>query len=161
MFDVVEPAMDAIGAATHDGQTGQLVAWTNWSYANALMIVGRSDEAMARAKDGFARLDPSWSDVEKLRNNYAAILNDRLCGLINNKDYAQALQVYAAYHDACRANPVCASNIEVVYGNQSIDAQNAGDWQAARTALQRCTAEFPDASTCRDALADLEGRHRF
>jgi hypothetical protein len=161
MFDVVEPAMDAIGAATHDGQTGQLVAWTNWSYANALMIVGRPDEAMARAKDGFARLDPSWSDVEKLRNNYAAILNDRLCGLIDKKDYAQALQVYAAYRDPCRANQVCASNIAVVYGNQSIDAQNAGDWQSARAALQQCTAEFPDAASCRDALADLESRHRF
>ncbi|HTA19326.1 MAG TPA: hypothetical protein VK989_08535, partial [Polyangia bacterium] len=141
--------------------TGQLVAWTNWSYANALMIVGRPDEAMARAKDGFARLDPSWSDVEKLRNNYAAILNDRLCGLIDKKDYAQALQVYAAYRDPCRANQVCASNIAVVYGNQSIDAQNAGDWQSARAALQQCTAEFPDAASCRDALADLESRHRF
>jgi hypothetical protein len=161
MFDVVAPAMDAIGAATHDGQTSQLVAWTNWSYANALMIVGRPDEAMARTKDGFARLDASWSDAAKLRNNYSVILNDRLCGLIDKKDYGQALQVYAAYRDVCRADHVCASNIAVVYGNQSIDAQNAGDWQSARTALQQCAAELPDAATCRDALADLESRHRF
>jgi Tfp pilus assembly protein PilF len=161
MFDVVEPAMDALGAATRDAQTSQLVSWTSWSYAHALMIVGRTDEAMTRTKDGFARLDASWPDAERLRNNYGAILNDRLCGLINQKDYGKAIEVYAAYRDACRADRVCAGNVAVAYGNSSIDAQNAGDWQSARRALQQCVGELPDNAPCRDALADLESRHRF
>ena len=161
MFDVVEPAMDAIGAKTHDAQTGQLVSWTTWSYANALMIVGRTDEAMARTKDGFARLDTTWPDAQKLRNDYAVVLNDRLCGLINDKDYPKAIEVYGAYREACRADHVCASNVAVAYGNWSNDAQNAGDWQAARQRLQQCVAELPDNAACRDALADLESRHRF
>ena len=161
MFDVVEPAMDALGAATHDAQTGQLVSWTTWSYAHALAIVGRADEAMARTKDGYARLDPTWPDAEKLRNNYASVLNDRLCGLIAKKDYAKAVELYGAYRDVCRADRVCASNVAIVYGNWSADAQNAGDWQSARQALQHSAAELPYDSSSRDALADLESRHRF
>ena len=37
--------------------------------------------------------------------------------------------------------------------NQSIDAQNAGDWQSARPSLQQCVAELPDD-------AALQGRPR-
>ncbi|HSZ83109.1 MAG TPA: hypothetical protein VLA14_12545 [Polyangia bacterium] len=32
---------------------------------------------------------------------------------------------------------------------------------SARTALRRCPGELPDAASRRDALADLERRHRF
>ncbi len=161
LFDVVSPAVDALAVSTHDAMTGQLTSWETWSYAHALAIVGRTDEAMARMRDGYARLDPTWPDAEKLRNNYVAVLNDRLCGLIDVKDYGKALEVYAAYRDPCRADKVCTNNIAVIYGNQSIDAQNAGDWQTAREALQKCIAEGPDSGRCRDALADLESRHRF
>jgi hypothetical protein len=161
LFDVVSPAVDALAGSTHDAKTGELVSWETWSYAHALAIVGRTDDAMARMRDGYARLDPTWPDAEKLRNNYLAVLNDRLCGLINTKDYGKALELYAANREPCRADKVCTDNIAVVYGNQSIDAQNAGDWQTARVALQKCVAEVPDGARCRDALADLESRHRF
>ncbi|MDB4979904.1 MAG: tetratricopeptide repeat domain protein [Myxococcales bacterium] len=161
LFDVVSPAVDALAASTHDAKTGELASWETWSYAHALAIVGRTDEAMARMGDGYARLDPTWPDAEKLRNNYVAVLNDRLCGLIEAKDYAKALEVYAAHREPCRADKVCTDNIAVIYGNQSIDSQNAGDWQTARDALQKCVAEVPDGGRCRDALADLESRHRF
>jgi tetratricopeptide (TPR) repeat protein len=161
LFDAVSPAVDALATSTHDAKTAQLASWTTWSYAHALAIVGRTDEAMARMRDGYARLDPTWPDAEKLRNNYVAVLNDRLCGLIDAKDYGKALEVYAAYREPCRADKVCTENIAVVYGNRSIDAQNAGDWQSAREALQKCVSEIPDSGRCRDALADLESRHRF
>jgi hypothetical protein len=161
LFDAVSPAVDALAAGTHDAKTGELASWSTWSYAHALAIVGRTDEAMARTRDGWARLDPTWPDAEKLRNNYVAVLNDRLCGLIDRKDYGKALEVYAAYREPCRSDKVCTDNIAVVYGNQSIDAQNTGDWQSARAALQRCVADLPDNARCRDALADLESRHRF
>jgi hypothetical protein len=161
LFDVVETSMDAIGASTHDSQTGQLASWTNWNYAHALMIVGRTDEAMARMQEGFAHLDPTWPDATKLRDNYGSVLNDRLCGLIDKKDYSKAVEVYVTYRDACRADRVCAGNVAVAYGNWSIDAQNAGDWQSARQTLQQCVTELPESAACRDALTDLESRHRF
>ena len=164
LFDVVSPGttgLDALAARTRDPQTAQMASWASWNYAHALMIVGRTDEAMARTKDGYARLDPTWPDAGKLRDDYANVLNDRLCALIDKKDYTKAIEVYTAYRDVCRADKVCASNVAVAYGNQSIDAQNAGDWPSARQALQQCMAELPADASCRDALADLESRHRF
>ena len=161
LFDVVSPVVDELAARTHDADTAQLASWAGWNYANALLIVGRTDEAMTRAKIGYAHLDPRWPDAEKLRNNYATVVNDRLCTLIEDKDYRKAVEIYVTNRDACRADKVCVGNIAIAYGNQSIDAQNAGDWQSARAALQGCVAELPDDARCKDALADLESRHRF
>jgi hypothetical protein len=161
LYDVVAPAVDAVAARTHDAETAQLAAWAGWYYARALLITARTDEALARTKAGWARLDPTWADAAKLRNNYMNVLNDRLCVLIEAKDYANAVALYGAYRDVCRSDKLCAGNVAIAYGNQAIDAQNAGDWQSARASLQACVAELPDDGRCRDALADLESRHRF
>jgi len=160
LFDVVSPAVDEIGARTRDAKTAELASWASWNYANALLIVGRTDEAMTRMMDGYAHVDPSWPDAEKLRRNFVAVLNDRLGTLVTAKDYGKAVEVYAANRDACRADNVCVANVAVAYLNQSSDAQNAGDWPAARAALQACVAEVPDGR-CKDGLADLESRHQF
>ena len=48
-----------------------------------------------------------------------------------------------------------------MFANWSIDHQNAGDWQSARQVLQDCVSQLPTDSRCRDALTDLESRHRF
>jgi hypothetical protein len=161
LYDVVAPAVDALGAHTRDAETAQLASWANLYYARSLLIVSRTDEALARAKEGWARLDPTWPDAEKLRNNYMIVLNDRLCTLIDAKDYARAIELYTSYRDVCRADRLCAGNVAIAYGNQAIEAQNAGDWQSARASLQACVSELPDDAHCRDALADLESRHRF
>jgi hypothetical protein len=161
LFDVVRPSLDEIAASSHDPKTLENVSWATWNHANALLISGRTDEAMARMAEGAARVDPSWPDAEKLRNNYASLLNDRLCDLIAKKDYAAALAVYNQQRDLCRANKVCADNVGVVYQNWSIDHQNAGDWQAARQVLNQCVTDLPENASCRDSLADLESRHRF
>jgi tetratricopeptide (TPR) repeat protein len=161
LFDVVGPAIAHLGARGQDARILQNVSWVTWNHANALMIVGRTDEAMARLDEGIGRIDAGWPDADKLKNNYASLLNDRLCGLISKKDYATAIKVYGEHRDACRANKVCAGNVGVVYENWSIDHENAGDWQSARQALSACVSELPDDGGCREALADLESRHRF
>jgi tetratricopeptide (TPR) repeat protein len=161
LFDVVGPALAALGARSQDARTLQNLSWVTWNHANALMIVGRADEAMARLDEGIGRVDARWPDAEKLRNNYASLLNDRLCGLIAQKDYAAALKVYGEHREACRASNVCAGNLAVVYQNWAIDHENAGDWQSARQRLNECVTELPDDGACRGALADLESRHRF
>jgi hypothetical protein len=160
LFDVVSPAVDELTTRTHDAKTAELASWAIWNYANALLIVGRTDEAMARMKDGYAHVEPTWPDAETLRHNYAAVLVDRLGALVTAKDYGKALSVYADNRDACRADKTCVGNIAVAYLNRSSDAQNAGDWPAARAALQACVAELPD-DRCKDGLVDLESRHQF
>ena len=39
--------------------------------------------------------------------------------------------------------------------------ETAGDWQSARSVLQACVTELPGDARCKDALADLESRHRY
>jgi len=161
LYDVIGPVLATVGARSHDAKTLELVAWAHASDADALVIVGRPDEALTLMTDGLAHLDPTWPDAGKLRNNYLVVLNDRLSDEISRKDYGGAMKLFADHRDACRGDKVCATNAAIIYENASIDAQNTGDWQAARQALQQCAAELPDDAGCRDALADLESRHRF
>ena len=65
------------------------------------------------------------------------------------------------HRDACRSDQICTSNVAVIYGNWSSDYANAGDWPSARRVLQECVSELPNDGRCRDALADLESRHKF
>jgi len=51
-------------------------------------------------------------------------------------------------------------NKAIPYRNEAIHAQNAGDWAAARQALQRCVEELGDPD-CASELRDLESKHRF
>jgi hypothetical protein len=125
------------------------------------MIVGRAGEAVAIADAGLDQIDAAWEDADKLRANYLNVLDDRLGELLAKEDYPAALGVVAKHKDACRADKICAGNIGVVYGNWSIHHQNAGDWQSARQVLQQCVADLPGDARCKDALSDLESRHRF
>jgi hypothetical protein len=161
MFDTVRPAVAAIAAKTKDAKTLELVSWANWDYAEALMVVGRADEATQVMSEALDRLDANWPDFPKLRGNYLAVLNNRIGDLVSKKDYPAAVKIYARHRDVCRSNEVCAGNVGIVYGNWSIDHSNAGDWQAARQVLRDCVSELPNDARCREALADLESRHRF
>jgi hypothetical protein len=161
MFDVLGPALADIGARSHDAKTLEYVSWSIWYHAFSLQVIGRTDEAMARMADGIAHLDPAWPDAEKLRNNYTAVLSNRLRDLSVAKQYARAVEVYGQQRDTCRADKICANGMGIIYQNWSIDHQNAGDWQSARQVLTQCVSELPDNAGCRDSLADLESRHRF
>jgi tetratricopeptide (TPR) repeat protein len=161
LFDSVAPALADAAARSRDPKTLELVSWANWNRANALMIVGRAGEAVALADAGLDRLDPGWQDASKLKANYLNVLDDRLGELLAKEDYPAALEVVSKHKDACRADKICAGNIGIVYGNWSVHHQNAGDWQSARQVLQQCVAELPAESRCREALTDLESRHRF
>jgi hypothetical protein len=162
LFDVVRPAIGELAiASASDGKALSLASWATWYHAYALTIVGRREEGLALVTEGLARLDASWEDAEKLRTNYLSVINDRLCELIDAKDYATGADVFARFRRACGADRTCASNAGTIYLNWSITHENAGDWRSCRQVLQRCTAELPAESRCRDALTDLESRHRF
>src|SRR5215831_6323312 len=161
MFDTVRPAVDDIGAKSTDGETLQLVSWANWYHANALMVVGRQDEAIAIMAAGLQKLDNAWPDAPKLKDNYVGVLVNRLGELIVRKDYPTAVTTLGKYGDVCRYSNACADNASIMFANWSIDHQNNGDWQSARQVLQDCVSQLPNDSRCRDALTDLESRHRF
>jgi hypothetical protein len=161
LFETVRPALLEIRGRSRDPKTTELVSWSGWYHAKALMVVGRSDEAVALAAESLTVLDAAWPDAGKLKHNYTGVLSDRLGELMLKKDYGTAVKVFSAHRDACRSSETCAGNAGVVYGNWSIEHQNAGDWQSARQVLRECVTELPNDSRCRDALTDLESRHRF
>jgi hypothetical protein len=161
LFDTVRPAVAEIGAKSKDGKTLEMVSWANWYHAHALMIVGRQEEAIALMADGIDHLDAGWKQADTLKANYISVLVNRLGELIDRKDYPTAAQTFGKYRALCVSEGVCAGNASIVYANWSIDHQNAGDWQSARQVLQDCVTQMPGDSRCRDALADLESRHRF
>ena len=161
LFDTVRPAVAEVGAKSKDGKTLELVSWANWYHAHALMIVGRQEEAVALMADGIEHLDAGWKQADTLKANYISVLVNRLGELIDRKDYPTAAQTFGKYRTLCLSEGVCAGNASIVYANWSIDHQNAGDWQSARQVLQDCVSQMPGDSRCRDALADLESRHRF
>jgi hypothetical protein len=160
-YDTIAPAVAQIGGSSHDPKTLERVSWATWSHAYALSVVGRTDESAVLMKDGLARLDPTWPDAEKLRNNYLSLLNDRLCAAIDKKDYASGIKTFTDHGDVCRGDKICASNASVIYRNWSADYQNAGDWPGARKVLQECVAAVPADAGCQTALSDLESQHRF
>jgi hypothetical protein len=161
LFDTVRPAVVEVGAKSKDGKTLELVSWANWYHAHALMIVGRQEEAVALMADGIEHLDAGWKQADTLKANYISVLVNRLGELIDRKDYPTAAQTFGKHRTLCLSEGVCAGNASIVYANWSIDHQNAGDWQSARQVLQDCVSQMPGDSRCRDALADLESRHRF
>lgn len=161
LFDTVGPAINEIGSGSQDVETLQLTSWARWFHAHALLIVGRTDQAMALTAEGLSRLDASWPDAGKLQNNYANIVNDRLGDLISKNDFPEAVKVFADHRAGCAGNKICVGNAGVAYLNWSISQENAGDWFAARRVLQSCVTDIPDETRCQDALKDLESRHRF
>jgi len=161
LFDTVHPAIDEIAAKTQDGQARELASWANWYHAHALMMVGRPDEGIAVMGRGLEHLEPTWSDAVTLRNNYVAVLVNRLGELVQHKDYATAARTFTTYRDQCLLRPECAMNASVIFQNWSIEHQNAGDWQAARQVLRDCVSQLPGDRACGEALVDLESRHRF
>jgi hypothetical protein len=161
LFTNVGPAVARIGAVSRDAKTLERVSWATWSQAYALSVVGRTDESMTLMATGWARIDPSWPDAEKLRNNYQSLLNDRLIVLIDKKDYAGAAKIFADHRDACVAGATCAGNVSIAYRNWSIEYENAGDWPGARKVLQDCKAALPGDGECGKSLSELESRHRF
>jgi hypothetical protein len=169
MFDCVGPALsDLMARGAKDPKVGQLLAWARAYYADALSTAGRTDEATAIAADALGRIDPAWEDAGKIRDNFYAVLIDRMLDLMNKKQFAEALKLMAPYTEGCSAMPVCAEDLTAVtrnwavdYINKSVQAERVGDWQAARQALQDCATQVPDEAECKTRLADLESRHRF
>jgi len=161
LFDTVGPAVDEIASKSKDGQARELASWANWYHAHALMMVGRQEEGVAAMARGLERLEPTWADAATLRDNYLAVLVNRMGELVEQKDYSTAARTLASYRDLCLSRRECATNASALFQNWSAEHQNAGDWQSARQVLRDCVGQLPDDAACRDALKDLESRHQF
>jgi hypothetical protein len=161
LFDTVTPNVAGVASRSKDSKVLERASWVTMYHAEALMVVGRQEEAIALMGDGVARVDASWPDGEKLKKSYLSVLSNRLVTLIDRRDYPTAVQAITRYRDLCASNDVCSHNASVIYTNWSIDHGNKGDWHSARQVLQDCLSQLPDDKRCREKLADLESRHRF
>lgn len=156
--DVIAPALTELAARLRDTDIRQSVAWLRWYRGEALMKVGRVEEALAVFEGGVGAIEPGWPDAAALRNNYWALLNERLVTLLEGKAYAEAERLVVRHLDGCRAESTCGPNAGVVYVNWAAERHNAGDWPGARQTLQTCLAHLPAESRCRELLDQLDSR---
>jgi Transglutaminase-like superfamily len=161
LFDVTRPAILEIASRSSDAKVLALASWATWYHAYALTVVGRREEGLALVTEGLPRVDPSWEDARQLRDNFVSVVNDRLAELMEAKDFSGAADVFGRFREACRGDRICSGNAGSNFLNWTGSHENTGDWLSARQVLQRCVTELPAETRCRDALADLESRHRF
>ena len=86
---------------------------------------------------------------------------NRLGELVVRKDFPTAASTFSKYRALCAPHETCASNASIVFANWSISHQARATGSRARKVLQDCVGELPSDSRCKDALSDLESRHRF
>lgn len=161
LFDTVRPTLESIAPKIKEQKQQQHLSWLRLYHARALIVVGRADEAVGIMDAGVKTIDPSWPDYVKLRENYLWVLMDHLLELMHKKDYASAIKFIQPRFELCKSDQHCADNLGVIYRNQAVDHQNAGDWQAARAALKECVKLLPNVPDCASDLSDLESRHQF
>ena len=163
LFDTVRPAVVEVGAKSKDGKTLELVSWANWYHAHALMIVGRQDEADRADGRRHRRIStPAGRRPTRSRHNYISVLVNRLGELIDRKDYPTAVADLRQVprRSACQKACARATRASSTPTGRSITRTRATGSPPARSS-RTASAELPGDSRCRDALADLESRHRF
>jgi tetratricopeptide (TPR) repeat protein len=161
LFDTIRPSLENVAKNTKEKKQLEHLSWLRLYHARALIVVGRGEEAIAIMDAGVKNIDPSWTDYQKLRENYLWVLMDHLLELMNKKDYAAAVKFVQPRFDLCKSDQQCANNLGIIYRNQAVDHQNRGDWSAARAALKECVQLLPNVKDCSDDLSDLESRHSF
>lgn len=166
MYDTTSSALDPlIDKWVKSEKVMRELLWVRYDFAFALQTVGRSEEAVALADAQIDRVDPAWKEGIEMRGAFLDVLVNEMTAHVNAHEFAAGLAAISKRIDLCvtdtSSGSVCRSNLAVLYYNWSNAAQNAGDWQAARTHLQDCTRLIPTDEGCRNGLADLESRHQF
>ena len=162
MFDVIGPELEVVTSKfATNSEMMRAARWAEALFADALQVVGRSQEAAALADDALPLVDLRWEDSAALRSSFMNVFIDQMLTLMTQKDYARAVQVMSKRMQMCRSAYVCAHDLEVVYSNWSAEYQYVGKWQSARSTLQECVALLPNEVQCRYALKYLEATYRF
>ena len=143
-------------AARPDAGTGAAPPWWSWNYANALLIVGRTDRGDDLLREGRLRAPrPAVARCREARHNYATVINDRLCTLIEGQGLPQGGRGPAANHDACAPTRCAWATSRSPYGN-SID-RRAECRRFSVLAISHSRAASPSSTratrACKDALA--------
>jgi tetratricopeptide (TPR) repeat protein len=162
MFECLGPTLvEAESQLSADANSLRLLAWTRWYYADALAVAGRGDEAVAIARGALGAIDVRWEDAASLRENFVSVLMNRMLEHMDKQRYELAVATMDGQGHWCKTSRVCTDNFEGVFLNWSLHHQNTGNWHGARDALRACLSPLPQSTRCRDALTDLESRHRF
>src|ERR1700722_9129077 len=67
LFDCVGPSLTAVMEHAKDAETLRPLAWARWSYANALQVTGRGEDAVRIADDAIDHIDPACGSGPRLR----------------------------------------------------------------------------------------------
>ncbi len=149
MFDAMEPELEnVISKFAADAETVRAARWVESAFADALQVVGRSQEAASLVDDALPLVDPKWEDSKALRQNFLNVLNDQMLTLMTTKNYVGAIKAVSKHMEACRNESVCAHNLAAVYGNWSNDYLFAGNRQDAQKTLFECVTQLPDNEQC-------------
>ncbi len=135
------------------------VAWLAWYDANALVIVGRGDEAVAIADEFLDRIKPTWEEAELLHRDFVNVILDRLTELQVAHAYEKSVAIATKHIADCHANAACLNNLYLTFDAWCVHYQEAKDWPNAKKVMRECIALFPDDTRCHHTLEGLTSLH--
>jgi hypothetical protein len=157
MMEIVAPVVSDIAARFGNTKLMSNVVWMAWYDAQALLVIGRGDEAAAIADDALDHIQPTWDDAKSLRNNFIGIIDDRMLELNTKGEHEKSIAVVKRHVTDCMANSACLNNLYVAFDNWSTKYQAAGDAANAKKVLQSCIELVAGDTRCRAALETLSG----
>ncbi len=136
------------------------VAWMAWHDANALLVVGRGDEAVEMAEEGLDHLQPTWDDAKSIRKNLLNVLMNRMTEAAQvSHEYEKSLGAIQKHIDACRTDDSCLNNLYLTFDSWCVKYQLAKDWPSAKKVMQTCIGLLPDDTRCHHTLEGLTSQH--
>jgi hypothetical protein len=160
MVDVVSPFVSSIPDRfpKNEKLLGD-VGWIAWHDAKALSVVGRGDEAVVIASDFYDRVQPTWPEAQKLKQNLLWIMADRMTELQTKFEYEKSLAVIEKHIGACHDDSVCLNNLYLTFDGWCVHYQLKQDWANAKKVMERCIGVLPDDTRCHHTLEGLNSQH--
>ena len=160
MLEVVAPFVSSVpDRFPKDEKLLADVGWIAWHDAKALIVVSRGDEAVAIASDFYDRVQPSWPEAAKLKQNLLWIMADRMTELDTKFEYEKSLAAIEKHVAACHDDSVCLNNLYLTFDGWCVHYQLAKDWANAKKVMEKCIALLPDDTRCHHTLEGLNSQH--
>ncbi len=160
LIEVVSPFVsDVPNRFPNDTQFLSVVGWLAAYDARALEVTGRGDEAVVIADDVLDRVQPSWTEADKLRQALVSVINDRLTELQVAHQYEKSAAVATKHVKACHDDPSCLNNLYLTFDAWCVQYQVAKDWPGAKKVMEQCISLLPDDTRCHHTLEGLNSLH--
>jgi len=135
------------------------VAWLAWQDANALIVLGRGDEAATIASDAYDRVQATWPEAKKLRENLLWVMANRMTELQVKGEHEKSLAAMEKHVAACHDDSGCLNNLYLTFDEWCVRYQVPKDWANAKKVMEKCIALLPDDTRCHHTLEGLNSLH--